>query len=243
MGQEKLAVITGGSRGIGAALVQQYAALGWQVKELSRSGEGPHHITCDFSNRSATRACVEELFSELASQSWEKIVVVNNAGMVGPVGPVNQTNSSGRYANIDVNFSAAVTLSGLFIKYFQFHPVDKYIVNISSGAAHQPRYGWSLYCAMKAALEMFSDTVALEQREEAYPVKSIIVNPGIIDTQMQKEIRDASKANFPDVQRFKAFKEDGLLASPEDVAEEIINILAAGPETGQTYSVTDKRKR
>lgn len=238
----KLAIITGGSRGLGAALVEKYAAMGWETIELSRSGNHPFSHSCDFSDRQASSVVLNQLFLELSQKPWEQIAVINNAGMIKPVGKASEFKPADWHANIDVNFTAVVAVTSFFIQFFQNHAANKYIVNISSGAAHQPRFGWSLYCATKAAVEMFSNSVALEQQLQAHPVNSIIINPGVIDTQMQQEIRETPVELFPDRARFEGFSAEGLLSNPVDVAAEIIDIVAAEPKSGGTYSVLDKRK-
>ena len=239
----KLAIITGGSRGLGAALVEKYVAMGWEAIELSRSGNYPFSHTCDFSDRQTSSAVLNQLFLELSQKPWEQIVVINNAGMIKPVGNTSEFKSADWHANIDVNFTAVVAATSFFIQYFQNHAANKYIANISSGAAHQARFGWSLYCATKAAVEIFSNSVALEQQLQKHPVNSIIINPGVIDTQMQQEIRETPVERFPDRARFEGFNAEGLLSNPADVAVEIINIIAAEPKSGGTYSVADKREK
>ena len=238
----KLAIITGGSRGLGAALVEKYAEMGWQVVELSRSGNSPFSQACDFSDRQASSVVLNQLFLELSKKPWEQIIVINNAGVINPIGQSSAFKPADWHTNIDVNFTAVVAISSFFIQHFQNHSANKYIVNISSGAAHQPRFGWSLYCATKAAVEMYSNSVALEQQSQQYPVNSIIINPGVIDTEMQQAIRSAPVDQFPDRARFEGFNTEGLLSNPADVAVEIIDIIAVKPNSGGTYGVVDKRK-
>ena len=61
----KLAIITGGSRGLGKALVQLYWHQDWTVKELSRSGQSENHIDCDFSDAKQTSAVMDQTFAEI----------------------------------------------------------------------------------------------------------------------------------------------------------------------------------
>jgi NAD(P)-dependent dehydrogenase (short-subunit alcohol dehydrogenase family) len=97
------------------------------------------------------------------------------------------------------------------------------ILFISSGAAHRVIDGWALYCATKAAGEMFFDALASQTRDDPR-VTVVNVDPGKMDTRMQADIRRAaaSRAYFPDQQHWLDAKEQGQLADPAEVADRII---------------------
>jgi len=75
----KLAIVTGGSRGLGKALVERYLHQGWTVKEFSRSGRSENHIGCDFADAQQTSAVMNQTFAILSQQPWSQIVLINNA--------------------------------------------------------------------------------------------------------------------------------------------------------------------
>jgi benzil reductase ((S)-benzoin forming) len=110
-------------------------------------------------------------------------------------------------------------------------------VNISSGAAVKPYYGWTLYCAAKAGVEAFSACVALEQQQTKHPVAVYGIRPGIIDTEMQQQVRAQHQAEFAEVERFRSLKRDGLLATADETAAKITNIIADSPASGGVYDV------
>jgi len=116
-------------------------------------------------------------------------------------------------------------LTSLFIKHAKDHKAEKRVINISSGAGKKPYYGWSIYCGSKAAVDLFTRCVSLEQQAREYPVKIISFAPGIVDTDMQQEIRSTAKEDFEQLERFVAFKNDGKLSKPEDVAEKVIELM------------------
>jgi len=117
--------------------------------------------------------------------------------------------------------TAPTILCKQFISCFENSKSKGIILNISSGAGKHPIHSWSTYCASKSALDMLSQVLQLE-----YPsFKVFSVAPGIVDTAMQEEIREADKAHFPDLDRFVAYKEEGELASSELVAEKYVNFL------------------
>lgn len=95
------------------------------------------------------------------------------------------------------------------------------VLNISSGAASHAVPGWSTYCASKAALEMFTKVL----KEDHPDVNCFAIAPGIVDTEMQGEIRKASEDDFPELRRFIGYKEDGELADPKEVGRKILHVI------------------
>lgn len=234
----KLLCITGGSQGLGGALVALYQALGWQVCEFSRSGTSSGHIGVDLAAGDAA-SVVDQAFSQLASQPWEEVLLINNAGMLSPLAPVSAISDEAIALNLNVNFNSAIRIIAAFIRHFGDMPVPKTLVQISSGAALRGYGSWSLYCASKAGLEHFIRALAVEQSLASYPVTCLNFDPGVMDTEMQAEIRSRSTADFPDVGRFIARKQQGLLRQPQDVAAALAKRLASSPQGGERYSVED----
>jgi benzil reductase ((S)-benzoin forming) len=86
-------------------------------------------------------------------------------------------------------------------------------------------------------LDHFLRTLALEQASEEHPIDVVLIDPGIMDTEMQAKIRSTEASLFPDLQRFKKFEEEGLLEKPETVARKIYDILSGDVENGKRYSL------
>ena len=235
----KLAIISGGSKGLGASLVAQCEAEGYTVRELSRSGTSAVSVQVDLANPEGVVAAVEPLFAELAGQDWEDVLLFNNAGMIGPIGIVTDKDLSAIMTNINVNFTSAILLLRAFVGAFQDSACPKTIINISSGAALRGMYGWSLYCGAKAGIENFVRAVAVEQAAQTHPIATLNIGPGIIDTGMQADIRSVTAEDFPSVDQFKGYKESGALRQPEEVAQAIRNILDSGQESGSRHNIQD----
>ena len=233
----KLCLITGGSRGLGKALVAQYANEGFTVYEFSRSGDTDHHVHCDFNSPIDSARIFEDLLSRLSKKNFSEILLINNAGTIHPIGPIFGFEVDAWIGNMNVNLNSAIIASGMFIRYFQNHAAKKVIGSISSGAAIRPKHGWALYCAAKAGLEQFSRTLALEQNSQLHPVDVVLVDPGVVDTDMQAQIRATKDSLFPERQRFVRFKTGGLLLQPDIVAKKIYDILSGDIENGKKYSV------
>ena len=235
----KLALITGGSKGLGKGLVDLYLENDWEVREFSRSGDSAHHITCDFSDEIQSTKVLNDTFAALSSKEWSEIVLINNAGMLHPIGPIDMYKPADWHTNLRVNINACVAATGLYIQHFADQAAQKQIINISSGAATSAYYGWSLYCASKAAMESFTACVAIEQAQYDDPVTAYIVIPGVIDTQMQDQIRAQDEKRFKDLNKFLRLKLDDQLQTPEKVAKAVYKISSSLPQGGSKYDVRD----
>ncbi|MGX9417382.1 SDR family NAD(P)-dependent oxidoreductase [Vibrio sp. RC27] len=234
----KLAIITGGSRGLGKALVGQYAeSFGWEVIELSRSGTTEHNVYCNLANVESVDALSHTLFLELAARSWDEIVYINNAGDLNPITSIGNLKSSDIRSNITVNQISSLTLISVFMAVFRNYSGRKTIINLSSGAARKGYAGWSLYCASKAACDNFINAAAVEEESKEFPFIAVNYDPNVMDTNMQATIRDSDVSHFPDKERFIDFKESGKLRTPESVASDLIKKIAAGMVNHTRYSV------
>ncbi|WP_051710415.1 SDR family NAD(P)-dependent oxidoreductase [Andreprevotia chitinilytica] len=234
----KLALITGGSHGLGAALVALYQQRGWHVLELSRSGQGEAHVSVDMADPAQTLAVIQPLFTDLAGQAWDEIALINNAGVLTPLLLVTRLDAAAITANLNVNLLTAIHLITAFVQAFDTHPCRKTIVQISSGAGQRGYGSWSLYCAGKAGMDNFIRALAVEQAQAIQPFTCISVDPDVMDTRMQGEIRSTSATDFPDVGRFIARKKHGKLRTPESVAEFIAAVVACA-ENGARYDMED----
>jgi len=92
-------------------------------------------------------------------------------------------------------------------------------VNITSGAAERSVYGWSTYGSSKAGLNYFTATTALELSQNNVPHRIVAFSPGVMDTNMQEDIRSSSEDAFADVDKFKQLKEQGQLRGTDVVAK------------------------
>ncbi|MCP4607112.1 MAG: SDR family NAD(P)-dependent oxidoreductase [Planctomycetes bacterium] len=236
----KIALITGGSKGLGKALVERFAKDGWETRELSRTGSTIGHVDIDLSKPSNATSVVDELFLELSSLAWKEIALINNAGTLSPIKKVHAILPQELQSNLSINILSAITIMQLFIKYFRDLNSRKTIVNISSGAASKGYPGWSLYCAAKAGCKNFVNAVALEEQHEKYPFRVMNFDPHVMDTQMQKEIRNSDIVHFPQKNRFIEYKDTGRLLNPNEVASILVSLLSGPNDLKEIqYSVRD----
>lgn len=230
MTDSRLLLITGGSSGLGKALVEASIDAGWTVVELSRSGHsaGPslRHVDCDLGDASASAAGLDQLCAELAETPWTAIRVIHNAGLLGPIGALNQASHTEASQHVSVNLLGLISLMQAALTHFQALPINKTLVTLSSGAASQPYAGWSLYCSSKAAGDMLMRTLDQDQASLEHPFACVAIRPGVVDTGMQDQIRSAAPENFPMQDKFVELHRQGALLSPQIAAAAILNTLS-----------------
>lgn len=225
---KEVLIITGGSKGIGLGIATCYARKGTKVYSIARTKSaelaalGVEQIEFDLMDLQHLEALFAKLFKEIQSfEEVQKISMINNAGMLGPIAPLAKQQAKDILAITTLNLTVPMLCTLFFIQQSAQLNVQKSIINISSGAAQKPYFGWSGYCASKAALNLFGQVVALEQAAVSHGVKLVSVAPGVVDTAMQDNIRASNVEDFKDLQRFIDLKEQGKLRLPDEVAEEI----------------------
>lgn len=212
------AIITGYSRGLGAAISQELQQQGFQVLGLARQP----------SQEAACNVCVSlDLADSQALSNWlangqlasfladaGQAVLINNAGTVQPIGPAGSHAAADVLRALALNVAAPLLLSDAFIA-ASSHCPDRRILHVSSGAGRHAYPGWNLYCAGKAALDRHAEAVAQEQQAG---LRIASLAPGVIDTDMQGEIRACQDTQFPLRSRFVELKARGQLSSPANAA-------------------------
>ncbi|SFG83756.1 SDR family NAD(P)-dependent oxidoreductase [Pontibacter chinhatensis] len=222
-------IITGASKGIGKALAEELLKdENNRVVGVSRSCSIKHpnyrHQPLDFSDIPAVEHNLQKIF--LPYPDAEKLVLINNAGVLGDIGYVGEGMPNERFQFVfDVNVIVPAMLMNTFLEVYQEQQAQKVVVNISSGAGKYPVDGWASYCASKAAIDMLSHTVQLEQDKRGTGVKVYALSPGVVDTQMQGQIRSSDAGRFSTVEKFRQYKANNELASPEEVALKIKDFL------------------
>ena len=212
--------ITGTSSGIGLELAKLALEEGHKVTGISRRHSISHanykHLSynlADYDNY--------KLINFNVNKEAEKTVLVNNAGWLGEVKPVGQIQPQSIERAYQINLIAPSILTKLFLEQIQNSNSEKVVLNISSGAGKYPIKSWSTYCASKAGLDLFTRVL----REDYPDVHSFSIAPGIVDTEMQGEIRTLDEADFPDRQRFVDYKKKGELSPPKEVAARLLKII------------------
>ena len=215
--------ITGTSSGIGLALANQLLLNPENhVFGISRRNAIEHprytHHKLDLCNLAA----VSDFIFPLAGDETE-VVLVNNAGWGGEIAPLGSgyLDHDAIIESYNINLVAPTILINQFVSQVKTLGCRKVIVNISSGAGKYPIASWGPYCASKAGIDMVSRVMNQESPE----IETYSIAPGIVDTPMQKSIREAKPENFADLERFKGYYENGELTPASEVAEKLIHFL------------------
>ncbi|MCA6361738.1 MAG: SDR family NAD(P)-dependent oxidoreductase [Bacteroidetes bacterium] len=214
----RYAYITGTGSGIGRALAERLLSEGWRVTGFSRSAGPVHahytHVQVDLSNEAAV---MNVAFAP--HPDAERIVLVNNAGMLGHIAHTAAADPAQQATLFRLNVTAPVLLTGAFLRAYQNHKAAQVILNVSSGAGKNPVDGWGAYCASKAALDMHTRVVDAELRMDGRThIRIFSVAPGVVDTPMQAQIRGSVISDFSRAEEFKQLYHTGQLLSPDEVA-------------------------
>ena len=226
--------ITGTSRGIGKAFAEYLLEdPSNHVIGMSREKTIEHpnyrHFFLDLTDMKA----VADFKFELHSHP-KKIYLINNAGALGAIRPIGKLTPEAIINSYTLNLIDPSFLTNAFIACYYTTDTEKIILNISSGAGKNPIDGWAVYCASKAGIDMFSRVVDAEQKVRAQHAQESIhkgfkiysIAPGVVNTQMQTEIRSAAKEDFSRVEDFKNYKETDQLADPKNISRKYFKILA-----------------
>jgi NAD(P)-dependent dehydrogenase (short-subunit alcohol dehydrogenase family) len=189
--QGKVVVITGASRGIGAAAADVFAAAGARVVLLARSFDAVQQraaslngmaLQCDVSQWDQVQAAMQAV----TDRHGRIDVLIGNAGVIEPIAPLAEADPAAWGKAIDIN------LKGVFHGMRAVIPVMRAqgagtIITVSSGAAVNVMEGWSAYCAGKAGALMLTRAAHLE--EAAHGLRVLGLSPGTVATEMQVKIK------------------------------------------------------
>jgi NAD(P)-dependent dehydrogenase (short-subunit alcohol dehydrogenase family) len=251
--QGQVAIVTGGSRGIGAAAAALLAEAGAAVVVTARNDEQVEAVAGELRRRGA-RAIgvpadvadpeqVEEVVEAALEQFNRVDILVNNAALVWPLEETAECDAD------EWAYAIQVNLVGPFLMARNVLPVmldQQYgrILNISSGAAVTPIAGASAYCTSKAGLDMLTRVLAKELEGSGVTANSLY--PGMVDTDMQGDVRsvDTSESAL-DFSAWHERYERGELTPPAEAARLIYWL--SGPwsrkHNGRIFQSTDQAWR
>jgi benzil reductase ((S)-benzoin forming) len=235
--QQQLVIITGASRGLGLAITQQLLSPQTQLLCLSRHSnselalQAAHHgatLTQWEIDLTHSIAAAEQLQSWLAqfnADAFGSATLINNACMIPNIVPLHASEPLDTTAALRLGLETPMLLSAVFLQATRNWQITKKVLNISSGLGRRAMASQATYCAVKAGLDHFTRCMALDEALQAHGAKVCALAPGVIDTDMQIQLRSADAHLFPDQDNFSALKQNGLLTSSTEAAQQVVRYL------------------
>lgn len=238
----ELFIVTGASRGMGEAIARQLLAPNHVVIGISRrtsasltaAAKAGHaleqweqDLALPVEAAERLQAWLEQEFQSQPAGRFAAATLINNAGVIAKPGPVDEASLAELSNALRVGLEATLLLSSAFLRATAALGGRRRILNISSGLGRRAMAGSAAYCAAKAGMDNLSRAMALDEavRGEA-GAKIVSLAPGIIDTDMQSDLRAGDPGRFPDHAVFVGFKESGALDSPDQAAAKVLRFLA-----------------
>ncbi|ACB35592.1 short-chain dehydrogenase/reductase SDR [Leptothrix cholodnii SP-6] len=238
-----LTVLTGASRGLGLAIA--HAILAREASQhlltlqrqpdpaLAELAQQRGHVLEAWSQDLADALpASQRLAAWLAAQDGERhagVTLINNAGVLAPLRSAADTDPAALVQALRVGLEAPLLLAAVFLRgtrdWSARRRAGVKLLNVSSGLGRRGMAGSAAYCAAKAGLDNASRALALEEAQQPWPARVVSLAPGVIDTDMQVQLRAGDPAEFPEHDRFVDLQRSGRLWSAEVAAAALLRWL------------------
>ena len=218
--ESKVVVITGASVGLGAGMADWFSDRGARLGLCARrvpDSPSSHTVarSVDVTDLDALCAFADEVGDNLGPiDLW-----INNAAVLGPITAQRDLEAKDLLEHLEVNLAGVLNGTRAYIRHLELAAHVGNLVNITSGLGQRGMAGVSAYSAAKAGVDRLTETVALEEPDLFDTV--LAVSPGVIETDMQRTLRQQDPDVLHDLDFFKARKAEGNMNSPGWVAEHI----------------------
>jgi NAD(P)-dependent dehydrogenase (short-subunit alcohol dehydrogenase family) len=238
------ALITGGNQGLGLAIARAFVDAGASVMLCARDAEMLERARAELAARASSsqrvlaqaadvsdRDQVRRLVDTTIAALPDLQILVNNAGVYGPIGPSDAIDWDHWVRAIEINLFGSVLMCGALLPHFKRHRYGK-IIQLSGGGATNPLPRLSAYAASKAAVVRFAESLALEVSEDRIDVNAIA--PGALNTRMMRELLEAGPAAVGDAmyERMKRIAGEG--GTPLERGAALAVFLASAASDGIT---------
>ncbi len=240
-----LVILTGASRGLGLAMAHQLAKRSGLIlltmarSSMPRLSETHTHWACDLTDPNPIAQRLQAWLPGVSSAEPSSISMIHNAALLAepaalglPLSEAQDASMDERWSSLQaalrVGLEAPLVLSDAFLASTHAWQARRKLLFISSGLGRFAMAGNASYCAIKAGMDHLARTIALEQVVGAHcpnPAAVVSLAPGVIDTDMQVQLRSADPARFVNQERFATMKAQGQLDSPETAARKVLSYL------------------
>ncbi|MBK6862256.1 MAG: SDR family NAD(P)-dependent oxidoreductase [Ideonella sp.] len=236
-----LTVLTGASRGLGAAMAEQLLQPGATLICLSRNanpalapiaaqrGATLEQWAIDLVEAPGAAARLGAWLQSQDGEAFDSATLINNAAVLAAIAPLEDADPAEQSRALRVGLEAPLLLCAAFLRATRGWRARREgrcrLLNISSGLGRHAMASQANYCAVKAGLDHLSRAIALDQAHAPHPARVVSLAPGVIDTDMQVHLRGSDAARFPDRERFVALQASGQLDAPAVAAAKVLAFL------------------
>ena len=225
-----LTILTGASRGLGLAMTEQLMQRGHRLLAISRRAPEIEHPalsvwSADLADAAPVAARLEAWLREVDPATLAGVNLINNAGVVSELAPLGGVAAADLSNALRVGLEAPTVLAAAFLRATAGWAVPRKLLFISSGLGRRAMAGSASYCAAKAGMDHLARAIALEEAALPNGARVVSLAPGVIDTDMQVQLRGADPAAFPERERFVGLQRGGLLDSPAQAAAKVLAFL------------------
>ena len=237
--KQHLTILTGASRGMGLAMAQQLLQPGCTLLCISRHTQPTltelvdtiddatlAQWALDLNDGAAASAQLKRWLALFLGDEFASATLINNAAIVPSIAPLRDVSSAEIATVLRVGLEAPMQLTAAFLNATSHWSGARKVLNISSGNGRRAMASQASYSAAKAGMDHYSRVVAIEEAAKPNGAKICSLAPGVIDTDMQAQLRNADAKAFPDQKVFIDYKNSGQLTSPDDAAKRILTYLA-----------------
>jgi NAD(P)-dependent dehydrogenase (short-subunit alcohol dehydrogenase family) len=224
-------IVTGASRGLGLALAQQLRQRGHRLLTLQRqpaallaaaTGAPLEQWSVDLADPLPVARRLRDWIAALPRAEVASLTLVNNAALLVEPGPLASADLDTVSRAARASLEAPLLLTAAFLEAAAGLGVPRKVLQISSGLGRHAMAGSAVYCAVKAGLDHATRSLALEEARRPSGAHVCSLAPGIIDTDMQVQLRGGDPSAFPEQARFASYKAEGRLDSPDSAAAKVL---------------------
>ena len=231
---KNLTVLTGASRGMGLAMAEQLLRTGQYLVCISRQtnaqlvapvGSTLEQWQADLADSVSAAQRLGHWLRQQNPAQWTSVTLINNAGVLAQLTPLRDADAGELSRALRVGLEAPMQLTAAFLAATRGWPGQRRVLNISSGLGRRAMAASASYCAAKAGMDHFTRCVALDEARQPNGAKVCSLAPGVIDTDMQAQLRGADASTFADQGAFADLHRNGQLASPGNAAARVLAYL------------------